>query len=212
MHVLRIKNLNPRHYVFIAWLLLLFTLPIIIPVNGADPIGVDQDEFWNLIINTDPNLILLIDNRPPSYYEDAHIPGAINVPLQVDSSDYLKPYLPKYSGTKILIYCNCGQGQNAHYQGNQFIELGYDPNNIYYLAESFVYWKYAVISGPDPGQLPRAGESYQTLANSGGSNGSLVESLLVAIGAIAIGAGALILVSSVIPRHKSSKVKINAKK
>ncbi len=196
-------------------MLFFFSIIHVSPGRAANPIGVDQDKFWDLIINTDPQLILLIDNRPLSYYEDAHIPGAINVPIQTGSADYLKPYLPDYSGVKILIYCNCPYGQNAEYQGKQFIELGYDPSNIYYLAESFTQWKYAVISGPDQGELPRKGDTYQTLPpeiRNSGSNAGLMETIMVSIGAIAIGAGALLLISSMIPKGKHSKIKLQGKR
>ncbi len=190
----------------------MLSLMLVTPTKAAEPIAVNQDEFWQLILDNDPQFILLIDNRPPSYYETAHIPGAINIPLQTESTDYLEQYVPDYADTKILIYCDCPYGQNAHYQGNQFISLGYDPSNVYYLSESFRNWKYAVISGPEPGDLPRPGESYQTLVNTGNSNDNMIESLLVAVGAIAIGVGALLLVSSLIPRSKSSKVKIGNRK
>lgn len=70
-----------------------------------------------------PNPPLLVEALPPQYYEDGHLPGAINIPH--DQVDLLAPELLPDPETAIVVYCASGPCQNSGIAARRLEQLGY---------------------------------------------------------------------------------------
>ena len=82
-------------------LMLLAVLPL--PVFGGDSGSVTSAELKVMIDRNEPGL-MIIDSRSQSQYEEAHIRGAISIPLAEMEQD---PALPKAAKTVTLVfYCS----------------------------------------------------------------------------------------------------------
>lgn len=67
--------------------------------------------------------VTVIEALPASYYEDAHLPGAINLPH--DQVDDLAPRLLPDKQTEIVVYCSNDACQNSTIAATRLTELGY---------------------------------------------------------------------------------------
>ncbi len=67
--------------------------------------------------------IVLIEALPPMYYEDAHLPGAINLPH--DRVDELALRLLPDRDREVVVYCSNLACQNSTIAANRLTQLGY---------------------------------------------------------------------------------------
>ncbi|MBA2447836.1 MAG: rhodanese-like domain-containing protein [Chloroflexi bacterium] len=67
--------------------------------------------------------IVLVEALPPMYYEDAHLPGAINIPH--DRVDELAPSLLPNKSAQIVVYCANAPCQNSGIAARRLASLGY---------------------------------------------------------------------------------------
>jgi rhodanese-related sulfurtransferase len=67
--------------------------------------------------------IVLVEALPPMYYEDAHLPGAINMPH--DQVDELAPALLPDTSAEIVVYCANSPCRNSRIAARRLAELGY---------------------------------------------------------------------------------------
>lgn len=68
--------------------------------------------------------VVLVEALPPMYYEDAHLPGAINMPH--DHIDELAPALLSDTSAEIVIYCANSPCRNSGIAARRLTELGYE--------------------------------------------------------------------------------------
>ena len=68
--------------------------------------------------------LTLIEALPRRYYEDAHLPGAVNVPH--DRIDELAPALLPDKSREIVVYCSNRACQNSPQAARRLISLGYE--------------------------------------------------------------------------------------
>ena len=61
---------------------------------------------------------------PPRYYEDAHLPGAINIPH--DRVGELAPTLLPDKSVEIIVYCSNKACQNSPQAARRLEALGYE--------------------------------------------------------------------------------------
>lgn len=73
-------------------------------------------------IDANPGLVL-VEALGPMYYEDAHLPGAINVPH--DQVDALAPERLPDRDAEIVVYCSNGPCKNSGIASRRLEELGY---------------------------------------------------------------------------------------
>jgi rhodanese-related sulfurtransferase len=67
--------------------------------------------------------IILVEALPPMYYQDMHLPGAINVPhTEIDT---LAPELLPDKSAEIITYCASLPCPNSEIAAKRLIELGY---------------------------------------------------------------------------------------
>ena len=68
--------------------------------------------------------VVLVEALPPMYYEDAHLPGAINMPH--DQVDELAPALLPDTSAEIVVYCANSPCRNSEIAARRLTELGYE--------------------------------------------------------------------------------------
>ena len=67
--------------------------------------------------------VTLVEALPPMYYEDTHLPGAINIPH--DQVEELAPRLLPDKNAEIVVYCANAPCQNSGIASRQLERLGY---------------------------------------------------------------------------------------
>lgn len=72
----------------------------------------------------------LVEALPPMYYEDAHLPGALNMPH--DEVDKLAPALLPDKGREVIVYCANGPCKNSGISARRLIHLGYENVRDYH--------------------------------------------------------------------------------
>lgn len=78
------------------------------------------DDLRHELANGD---VTLVEALGPQYYEDGHIPGAINIPhTEVDE---LAPQLLPDRDAAIVVYCASGPCQNSGLAARRLLRLGY---------------------------------------------------------------------------------------
>lgn len=80
--------------------------------------------------------LVLVEALPALYYEDSHLPGAINIPH--DEVEELAPTLLPDRGARIVVYCANGPCQNSDLAARRLARLGY--TNVRDYAEGKAEW------------------------------------------------------------------------
>ncbi len=80
--------------------------------------------------------IVVVETLGPRYYEDAHLPGAINIPhTEVDE---LAPRLLPDKSAQVVVYCSNRACQNSSQAARRLAALGYE--NVYDYEEGKQDW------------------------------------------------------------------------
>jgi len=79
---------------------------------------------------------VLVEALPPRYYEDAHLPGAINIPH--NRVGELAPSLLPDKSVEIVVYCSNKACQNSPQAARRLTALGYE--NVRDFEEGKQYW------------------------------------------------------------------------
>ena len=80
--------------------------------------------------------VVVVETLGPAYYEDAHLPGAINIPhTEVDE---LAPALLSDKTASIVVYCSNRACQNSPRAARRLEALGY--GNVYDYEEGKQDW------------------------------------------------------------------------
>ena len=117
-------------------------------VAATDTYQIIGHEELRAIVDAEVRNFLLVDSRNPEEYQEAHIPGAINIPEK--EMDRFLGLLPADKSTRIIFYCNgvkCGKSKKA---AARSIELGY--SNIWVYSEGMPVWEemgYPFYKGED---------------------------------------------------------------
>ena len=80
--------------------------------------------------------VFLVETLGPRYYEDAHLPGAINIPhTEVDG---LAPRMLPDKSAQVVVYCSSGACKNSPRAARRLDALGYE--NVYDYGEGKQGW------------------------------------------------------------------------
>ncbi len=80
--------------------------------------------------------VILVETLGPRYYEDAHLPGAINIPhTEVDE---LAPKMLPDKSAEIVVYCSNKACQNSPQAARRLGAFGYE--NVYDYDEGKQDW------------------------------------------------------------------------
>ncbi len=80
--------------------------------------------------------LILVETLGSRYYEDAHLPGAINIP-HTEVEDLAPAMLPDKSA-EIVVYCSNKACQNSPQAARRLMALGYE--NVYDYEEGKQDW------------------------------------------------------------------------
>ena len=80
--------------------------------------------------------LVLLEALPPMYFEDAHLPGALNLPH--DRVDELAASLIPSKDTRVVVYCANLPCQNSGIAARRLVQLGY--TNVREYAEGKQDW------------------------------------------------------------------------
>ncbi|MFB7591091.1 MULTISPECIES: rhodanese-like domain-containing protein [Streptomyces] len=88
---------------------------------------ISRDELKKKI---DENLVTVLEALPAQYYNDKHLPGALNLPH--DQVDALAPTLLPNKDAEIAVYCANSPCPNSGIAADRLVELGYTNVFEYY--------------------------------------------------------------------------------
>ena len=90
----------------------------------------------------DEEEVTIVDVRTPEEYEEAHVPGAIMVPVETIGDE--KPEALPDEETILLVYCRTGVRSKA--ASEKLVELGYQK---VYDFGGIVDWPYETVKGEE---------------------------------------------------------------
>jgi rhodanese-related sulfurtransferase len=82
---------------------------------------------------------LLIDLRAALFYEEDHIPGAINLPIRQWSGEHLPAGLPSRRDRDIVLYCRDAFCRDSEKAAGYLLSVGYP--NVRILSGGWAAWK-----------------------------------------------------------------------
>lgn len=74
--------------------------------------------------------VTLVEALPPMYFQQDHLPGAINLPL--DQVDELAPALLPDKDAAVVVYCANGPCRNSGQAAQRLRQLGYSSVRDYH--------------------------------------------------------------------------------
>lgn len=95
---------------------------------------ISRDQLRTLLDRPGP--FVLVEALPPAYFEDAHLPGAHNLPH--DRVDELAPTLIPSRSTPVVVYCANAPCPNSEIAARRLLALGY--TNVREYAEGKEDW------------------------------------------------------------------------
>jgi rhodanese-related sulfurtransferase len=94
---------------------------------------ISRDE---LLLEIADHAVTVVEALGPIYYDDAHLPGAINIPH--DRVDALAPSLLPDKDARIVVYCSNTACQNSVVASQRLVELGY--RNVFEYVDGKQDW------------------------------------------------------------------------
>ncbi|MFB7513656.1 rhodanese-like domain-containing protein [Streptomyces sp. NPDC056144] len=92
---------------------------------------ISRDELKKKI---DEKVVVVVEALPASYYNERHLPGALNLPH--DQVDELAPSLLPNKEAQVAVYCSDGPCPNSGIAAERLVELGYTNVFEYYDGKS----------------------------------------------------------------------------
>jgi rhodanese-related sulfurtransferase len=97
--------------------------------------------------------LVLVEALPEKYFNDAHLPGAINIPH--DAVEALAPTLLPEKGAQIVVYCANAPCKNSGIAAARLAELGYINVRDYHEGKAdWIAAGYPVEKAPSPAPAP----------------------------------------------------------
>jgi rhodanese-related sulfurtransferase len=90
------------------------------------PTPISRNELHRSLTSGDP--LTLVEALGSAYFDDAHLPGAVNIPP--DQVDRLAPALLPDSEAHIVVYCS-GTCHNSEIAAQRLVDLGYSDVHVY---------------------------------------------------------------------------------
>src|SRR5262245_23115172 len=90
------------------------------------PQPISRDELHRSLTAGDP--VTLVEALGAAYFDDAHLPGAVNIPP--DQVDRLAPRLLPDKGARVVVYCS-GTCHNSQIAAKRLVDLGYQSVLVY---------------------------------------------------------------------------------
>lgn len=95
-------------------------------MNTGSHRTIDREAVAAIIERDD---VVVVEALPRSYYEDAHLPGALNLPHDADDAT-IAAVLPELDRT-VVVYCSNLACQNSTILSRRLAQLGYSDVREY---------------------------------------------------------------------------------
>ena len=102
---------------------------------------ITADEAKTMMNSGSPTII---DVRTPQEYAEAHVPGAVNIPVESIGTD--KPSELTDANAELIVYCRTGV--RSKQASDKLVELGYQHVND---MGGIVDWNGDTVTGTEPG-------------------------------------------------------------
>jgi rhodanese-related sulfurtransferase len=98
--------------------------------KNVPPATVGLDEFRAAV---EARNALIFDARPSAFFEQGHVPGALNLSRDNFASDYhrLSTVLKETGDKSVLVYCSGGACHDSRLVANALLTLGFNNVSIY---------------------------------------------------------------------------------
>lgn len=108
----------------------LTTLVVTPPFKIAPAATVGLEEFRSAVEN---KTALILDARPSSFFEQGHVPGALNLARDDFARDYrhLSPSLKAAGDKPIIVYCAGGDCHDSRLVANALLSLGFSGVSVF---------------------------------------------------------------------------------
>lgn len=111
----------------------------------SKPKTISRDDLHRGLTRGDA--LTLVEALGPAYFDDAHLPGAVNIPP--DQVDRLAPALLPEASASIVVYCS-GTCHNSEIAAQRLVDLGYSDVRVYLGGkEDWVEHGLPVVRGAD---------------------------------------------------------------
>lgn len=96
----------------------------------ADLDAIGLDDFRTMV---NGHGALILDAREQSFYQAAHVPGALNLSRQDFARDYtrLRPTLEGFKDKRVVVYCSGGSCHDSRMVASALISLGFTQVKIF---------------------------------------------------------------------------------
>ena len=97
-------------------------------LSDADTISLDQ--FRNVVGD---HLTIILDARAAPFYQQGHVPGALNLSRDDFATDYrrLRPTLDASKDKSIVIYCSGGDCHDSRMVASALLSLGFSRVHVF---------------------------------------------------------------------------------
>ena len=102
---------------------------------------VDPETLKQRIDSQEP--VVLVEALPETYYQQKHLPGAINLPHDV-SDEVISKVLPAKQA-EIIVYCASGPCPNSGILAQRLVHLGYQNVSDFQRRDARVKSQYSII-------------------------------------------------------------------
>lgn len=96
----------------------------------SNPTVIDREAVVDVV---DTGSAVIVEALPAPYYEDAHLPGALNLPHDSDDAT-IAAVLPDRD-TTVVVYCSNLACQNSTILSRRLVQLGYSDVREYELGK-----------------------------------------------------------------------------
>jgi rhodanese-related sulfurtransferase/peroxiredoxin len=136
-----------------ALILSILFLPILFAGCAcAERIDISVDEAYTML-QKNPEEIILLDMRTEQMYKSEHIPGAINIPLSIDTSSFEREIDDLDKSKTIIVYCQAGGASNL--AADLLVQHGFE--RVYTMNGGINAWKQKYptsFTSPKPTKAP----------------------------------------------------------
>jgi rhodanese-related sulfurtransferase len=96
----------------------------------ADLDAISLDDLRPIVTNHEA---VILDTRALSFYQDGHIPGALNLSREEFARDYLRlrPTLDRSKDSPIVVYCSGGECHDSRLVARALLSLGFTQVKIF---------------------------------------------------------------------------------
>ena len=108
----------------------LTTLVTALPFKIAPAVTVGLGEFHSAV---ESKSALILDARPSVFFEQGHVPGALNLARDAFARDYrqLAPLLKSATDKAIIVYCAGGDCHDSRLVANALMSLGFSNVRVF---------------------------------------------------------------------------------